>query len=67
MRPFYIKLILYASLPFILLIVCNVVWGVIQIRDRDKSLVRVKTIASIVILLFFFHPSIVNYVFNTFK
>ncbi len=67
LRVFYFKLILFAVLPFLLLGMSYLVWGAIQMRNKDKSILKTKATSTVVILLFLVHPNIVNFVFNVFN
>ena len=66
-RIFYFKILLFSILPFMIFIISYGVWAVILIKEKDKHVLWNKSISTVIILLFFVHPSIVNYVFNAFK
>ena len=64
---FYIKIIMMALFPFLLLLSSYIVWYGIGCLRRDFSNIRSRVTSTIVILLFFVHPSIVSSMFSQFK
>ncbi|CDW90561.1 UNKNOWN [Stylonychia lemnae] len=66
-RVYFIKVALMSSAPIILLIICYAVWYVISLAQRQMALLRTKAISSLVILLFFVHPNIVQQMFDVFN
>ncbi|CDW85128.1 UNKNOWN [Stylonychia lemnae] len=66
-RIFYFKLALFALMPFMLLILCNIIWMIILRKPRQKAIRNTKSVSSMVILLFLIHPNLIKFVFNTFN
>ena len=66
-RLFFNKLILYAALPVILLIVCFVFWFAYRYIRRLDAFPFGRTICSLVICSFLVHPNIVAYTFQDFR
>ncbi|CDW74982.1 UNKNOWN [Stylonychia lemnae] len=67
LRIFYQKLILIAILPFVLTISCYLIWKIIQRIRKDIQQVNDKIVASLVIVLFLAHPSLVTQSFSIFQ
>jgi len=68
MRIFFMKLLIFCLLPILVLLVTTIVWSVIRcIKRESKEWLARRAKATIVILLFFTHPNISEYVFNAFK
>eukprot|EP00347_Sterkiella_histriomuscorum_P019434 403341642 len=65
-RIFFVKLIMIAILPFLLLIGCFTIWSVIKLVKNNINLKNSVT-SSVVIALFLAHSSIVQYMFYDFK
>lgn len=66
-RVYYIKLLMMALLPITLFMICYTVWGIYSWKVKDFSNLKNRAISSVVILLFLFHPNIVQYMFGSFK
>ncbi|CDW82469.1 UNKNOWN [Stylonychia lemnae] len=66
-RIFFQKLIMIALLPFLLTILCCIVWNIYKKIKKDQIEIRGKLLSSLVILLFLVHPSLVTYSFHNFK
>ena len=66
-RIIYIKVLIISILPIVFFIVCYCVWAIISCRNRDPKLLKTRAISSVVILLFFIHPNIVQYMFDMFN
>ena len=66
-RIYYIKLMMMSLLPICLFLVCYLVWGIYSWKVKDYSNLKSRAISSFVILLFLFHPNIVQYMFGAFK
>ncbi len=66
-RILYVKILIMSLLPIIFFIVCYSVWSIISCRNRDPRLLKTRAISSVVILLFFIHPNIVQYMFDMFN
>ncbi len=58
---------MFSALPIFLTFISFLVWWFISLKNHDKTLLKTKAISTIVILLFFVHPNIVNFVFNVFN
>ena len=56
-----------AFIPVILLIICYSVWLIIAKIKKDLSILKTRAISSLVILLFFVHPNIVQFLFGLFN
>ncbi|CDW81646.1 UNKNOWN [Stylonychia lemnae] len=66
-RIFFQKLIMIALLPFLLTILCFIVWNTYMKIQKNQVEMRGKILSSLVILLFLVHPSLVTYSFQNFK
>ena len=66
---YFTKLIMFALLPLVLIIGSLIFWTVFYMcKDRaERSKAKVRVIATIVILLFLTHPSIVKLMFKSFN
>ena len=54
-------------LPILLFVCCYIVWGIYSWKNKDYSNLKSRAISSLIILLFLFHPNIVQYMFSAFK
>ncbi|CDW78175.1 UNKNOWN [Stylonychia lemnae] len=66
-RVFFFKLIIIAVFPLFLTIICFLFWSILNKVRRGDFQIDNKSTASLVILLFLAHPSIVQYSFYDFK
>ena len=66
-RIYYIKLLIMGLLPILLFLCCYIVWGIYSCKTKDYSNLKSRAISSLIILLFLFHPNIVQYMFSAFK
>ncbi|CDW79545.1 UNKNOWN [Stylonychia lemnae] len=66
-RIFFQKLIIIALLPFLLAIICYLIWNIYSYLMKNLVEVGGKIMSSLVILLFLVHPSLVTFSFNDFK
>ena len=68
-RLYYKKMIMYALLPFVASIVSTIFWFVFYkiAKDYDNSKRNGRIIATVIILMFLVHPTIVQYMFSNFK
>lgn len=64
--PYFQKLILYAILPVILLLINSVVWLVIWLCSRNRSQIKYYSMGSFVVLYFFFFSYVTIFLFKTF-
>ena len=65
-RIFFQKLIMYAILPIILLILVFGFWSLYRVIKRYKVNVGSRIMSTLVIVLFLVHPNIVQYMFFDF-
>ena len=65
---YFSKLIMFALLPLVLMLCSILFWAVFYIcKNRDERYkAKARIIATIIILLFLIHPSIVQLMFNSF-
>ncbi|CDW75877.1 UNKNOWN [Stylonychia lemnae] len=66
-RIFFQKLVIIALLPFLLAIICSLIWNIYKKIMKNQVQIGGKIMSSLVILLFLVHPSLVTYSFNDFK
>jgi hypothetical protein len=66
-RVYYTKLIIVASIPVIIILGCVFYWSIMSCYKYSTIYLRRELIASIIILLFFAHPSIVISLFSSFN
>ena len=68
-RLYYQKMIMYALLPFIVAIISAIFWFVFYkiAKDSDNNKRNGRIIATVIILMFLVHPTIVQYMFSNFK
>jgi hypothetical protein len=66
-RVIYIKVLIMSLLPFLLFLACYGVWFIISYKKRDPRLLRTRAISSVVILLFFVHSELVQFMFDMFN
>ena len=61
------KLVIHALLPIVLMLGSLICWTILYSwrRNSDKSKIKGRIIATIIILLFLVHPSIVQFVFRS--
>ena len=64
---YYTKLVTYALLPCMIIIACSIIWGIISCYKYSTRYLRQELVASIIILLFLAHSSIVQSMFSTFN
>lgn len=64
---FYIKLLMFALLPILLFGLCYSLWTAVALYKKDFTLIKNRAISSLVILLFFVHPNIMQFMFGVFK
>lgn len=64
---FFVKLLIFALIPFILLAVSQGFWWCKKVVNKLPQLERGKAISTLVISLFIIHPNIVQYMFNDFN
>ena len=66
---YYVKMIMYASLPIVMVIGWYFVWTLIYcfIKKSDSEKRNGRIIASIIIMFFLVHPSIVQCMFSNFE
>ena len=62
----YLKLLLFALLPFLLAFACYFTWAIISCKSKDHSVLKTKAVSSLVILLFLVHPTLVSFFFKAF-
>lgn len=66
-RIFFLKLVIISLLPFLIAAVCFGFWNTYKLIRRSTHSVFGKSLSTIVIILFFVHPNIVQYMFFNFK
>ncbi|CDW74086.1 UNKNOWN [Stylonychia lemnae] len=66
-RIFFQKLVIIALFPFLLAIICSLIWNIYRFIIKNFIEVGGKIMSSLVILLFLVHPSLVTFSFNDFK
>ena len=65
-RIYWQKMLMFAGMPIILAAICFMFWTVYYCnKKKDKKYGRIT--ASIIILFFLIHPSIVQYMFNSYN
>ena len=69
MKLYYQKMIMYAMLPFTIVLLSLIIWQIFYCayKKADKSKAGARKIATIIILFFLVHPNIVQYMFNNFN
>ena len=68
-RLYYQKMIMYAALPLIMGAVCTLFWTIFYwwAKRTEANNKNGRIVASLIILFFLVHPSIVQYMFSNFK
>ena len=68
-RLYYQKMIMYALLPFVALIVSIIFWFIFYkiAKDSNNNKRNGRIVATVIILMFLMHPTIVQYMFSNFK
>ena len=68
-RLYYQKMIMYALLPFLAAIASSIFWFVFYkiAKDSSNNKRNGRIIATVIILMFLVHPTIVQYMFSNFK
>ena len=68
-RLYYQKMIMYTLLPIILGVISSAFWSLYYCKKStaEKMKKRGRIMASLIILFFLIHPSIVEYMFSNFK
>ena len=68
-RLYYQKMIMYAALPLIMAVVSTLFWTIFYCwaRRTEANNKNGRIVASLIILFFLVHPSIVQYMFSNFK
>jgi hypothetical protein len=64
---YYTKLVINALLPIGIIIACTIIWGIISGYKYSTKYLKQELVASIIILLFLAHSSIVKSMFSTFN
>ena len=64
---FFQKVFMFACLPFLIFAVSAVVWFFRFLKVRDLEYIKRRIVATIVILLFMVHPSIISIMFSCFN
>ena len=66
---YFKKMIMYAFLPLGIMLASLTFWSAFYLckTSSDKSKIKGRIIATIIILLFLIHPSIVQFMFNSFN
>lgn len=67
LRILYLKVLIMAVVPIVMVILVYLAWALITCRQSDKKACKEKAFSSMVIILFLVHPSIVQYMFKVFK
>ncbi|CDW77647.1 UNKNOWN [Stylonychia lemnae] len=62
----YLKLLMFAVLPFLLAILSYAFWMIVSCKKQSKNILMTKAVSSLVILLFLIHPTLVSYFFKAF-
>jgi hypothetical protein len=66
-KPEFIKLIVMAVIPFNVIIVSCLVWGVVALYRRSLANVRNELATTLLVLAFMTHPNIVKSMFSAFS
>eukprot|EP00347_Sterkiella_histriomuscorum_P012942 403366626 len=66
-RIFFVKLVMIAVFPILLIIGCFIIWSAIKLILKRKINIKNSITSSVVIALFLAHSSIVQYMFYDFK
>ena len=68
-RLYYQKMIMYAALPLIMIVSSILFWTIFYwwTRKTEARNKNGRIVASLIILFFMIHPSIVQYMFSNFK
>jgi hypothetical protein len=66
-KPEFIKLIMMAVVPFIVIVVSCLVWGAVALYKRSFANVRSELSTTLLVLLFMIHPNIVKSMFSAFS
>ena len=64
---YFSQLILFAILPFIILIICSMFWALKSLINKQWAYMRNELVASIIIVMFLFHPQILRYMMSAFS
>jgi hypothetical protein len=64
---YYTKLIIAVFLPIVIIIACTIIWGIVSCYKYSTKYLKQELVASIIILLFLVHSSIVQSMFSTFN
>ena len=69
LRVYYQKMIIYAIIPIVMLILSVIVWTIYFWfkKNVEEGKKKGRIIATIIILLFLIHPKIVQFMFSNFK
>ena len=69
MRTYYKKMIIYAVLPVALAVFSIIFWRIYYCirRQTENGQLYSRAVATVIIMFFNFHPSIVTYMFSNFK
>ena len=69
MRVYYKKMIIYALLPILLVLLSVIFWGVLYCikRSMSKDHLIGRITATMIVIFFNLHPAIVTYMFSNFK
>jgi hypothetical protein len=66
-KPEFIKLITMAVVPFTVIVVSCLVWGVVALYRRSFANVRNELTTTLLVLLFMIHPNVVKSMFSAFS
>jgi hypothetical protein len=66
-KPEFIKLIAMAVIPFNVIIVSCIVWGIVALYKRSLANVRNELVTTLLVLLFMIHPNVVKSMFSAFS
>ncbi|CDW90149.1 UNKNOWN [Stylonychia lemnae] len=62
----YLKLLMFAVLPFLLAILSYCFWMIVSCKKQSENILKTKAVSSLVILLFLIHPTLVSFFFKAF-
>ena len=66
LNVFFQLLILFAVLPPIILVVCSLFWTTKSLIKKNWSYMKYELVASIIVVMFLFHPNISRYMMSAF-
>ena len=63
----YLKIVVVAGIPVLILLLSGVFWGLVSLLWRSKGYLKHQLVNSIVVMFFVAHPSIITFMFDMFN